>query len=511
MPQPTSNPSARNLLSSFRSRLITRTLLLLLLAGTAGIGFIRRASAATIELPTELVQDKIRGGLLGHLLGDLNGLKHEMKYIAEPGNVSEYTPSLPEGAWTDDDTDFEWVYIVAMQARGVTLIPARDIPALWQRHINRLFWCANQYARQLMDLGIEPPLTGYVQFNPWSEFNISGQFVSESWGLISPGMPQTAARIGLNYTEVAISGEPAQTTQLFDAMIATAFLTDNLDRILDAGSEAVDPKSVVSQVVRDVRAWHAQHPHDWRASRQLVKDKYSRFNGAMRDRNGFELNTASVIGALLYGQGDYVRTSIAAFNFGWDADNNAATACTIVGVLKGAKWMLSQSWNIKDLYRNTSRDNMPMNETLTNFGDRLVALAERVITERNGRIVTHDGRPFYQIQLEDPANLEVLPDPAVLTARLRTTLKPEIDEGILRGTNKQQLARAAYEAICLDLAQSFRDQHAREWALSIEALNGFPKVVGVLFFEADTPFGDVLRQRALAAGLNKPDKGVKIW
>ncbi len=41
------------------------------------------------------------------------------------GNVTEYTPSLPDGAWTDDDTDFEWVYILAMQARGVTRIPAK--------------------------------------------------------------------------------------------------------------------------------------------------------------------------------------------------------------------------------------------------------------------------------------------------------------------------------------------------------------------------------------------------
>ena len=104
-------------------------------------------SGETVELSATIVQDKIRGGLLGHLLGDLNGLKHEMKYIAEPGNVTEYTPGLPEGAWTDDDTDFEWVYIVAMQERGVTMIPPGDIPDLWQKHINRLFWCANQYAR----------------------------------------------------------------------------------------------------------------------------------------------------------------------------------------------------------------------------------------------------------------------------------------------------------------------------------------------------------------------------
>ena len=43
-----------------------------------------------------------------------------------------------------------------------------------------------------------PPLTGRIAINPWADFNLSGQFVSETWGLISPGMPQTAARIGIH-------------------------------------------------------------------------------------------------------------------------------------------------------------------------------------------------------------------------------------------------------------------------------------------------------------------------
>ncbi|MBN1360492.1 MAG: ADP-ribosylglycohydrolase family protein [Sedimentisphaerales bacterium] len=68
---------------------------------------------------------------------------------------------------------------------------------------------------------------------------------------------------------------------------------------------------------------------------QRSSRKASRFNGATRDRNGFELNAVGVIAALLHGQSDYVKTAMAAFNFGWDADNNAATACTITGVLKG--------------------------------------------------------------------------------------------------------------------------------------------------------------------------------
>ena len=44
---------------------------------------------------------------------------------------------------------------------------------------------------------MEPSGYGIRVFNPWAEFNISGQFLCETYGLISPAMPQTAAKIGL--------------------------------------------------------------------------------------------------------------------------------------------------------------------------------------------------------------------------------------------------------------------------------------------------------------------------
>lgn len=461
------------------------------------------ASAQVVEIRAEVLHDKIRGGLLGQLLGNLNGLPHEMKYIAEPGNVTEYVPALPGGAWTDDDTDIEWVHIVAMQRHGVTLLPPEDISALWKKHINDRIWCANLYTRQLMDIGMHPPLTGMVQFNPWSDFNISGQFAAEMFALIAPGMPRTASRIGLHYTRVTICGEPAQTTQLFNAMIATAFVTDDLQRILDAGVSALDPNSVIRSIVNDVRAWHKQHPDDWRATRRLVKEKYSFHDGAMRDRNGFELNTASAIAALLYGEGDYIKTSITAFNFGWDADNNAAIGTTIIGIIKGADWMMSQGWNIKDQYRNTTRAGMPMDETITSFGDRLIALAGQVIVEQGGKKTTRDGKTFYQINVEQTANVEPLSDGAADGARLRAAMQSEIEDGILRGTSDQQRARAAYQAICLDLAQSLREKHPKQWAEALDALNGYPKLGWTLFYVSDIPAGEELSERAIAAGMKR--------
>jgi len=271
-----------------------------------------------VEMSAEKLEDKIHGGLLAQLLGNLNGLAHENKYYDEPGNVREYTPGLPDGARTDDDTDIEWVYIVAMQRERTAMLAPQQITELWKKHINQRIWCSNLYVRRLMDIGIDPPLTGSLALNPWANFNISGQFVCESFGLVAPAMPQTAARIGLNYTHVSIDGEPAQTTQLFTAMIATAFVTDDIDAIIDAGVASVDPDSAIVPIISDVRLWHKEHPDDWRMTRRLVRDKYTLYESRTRNQNGYELCTAATVASLLYGDGDLAETLICAFNFGWD-------------------------------------------------------------------------------------------------------------------------------------------------------------------------------------------------
>ena len=464
-----------------------------------------------MELSGEQLRDKIRGGLLGQMLGNLNGLKHEMKYINDPGNVVEFTPGLPEGAFTDDDTDFEWVYIVEMQGTNTILLPPDRIAQLWKSRINRRIWCSNEYARQLMDLGLNPPLTGRSELNPWADFNISGQFLCETFGLIAPAMPQTASRIGLNYTTVAIDLEPAQTTQLFTTMIATAFITKSLDSILDAGVSATDPKSELREIVADVRKWHKQYPDDWRTTRRLVKEKYSRHKGGMRDRNGYELITASTIGALVYGQGDLAKTLMTAFNFGWDADNSAATAGTIVGVMKGYRWMLAQGWPIVDRYKNTTRQEMPNDETITSFADRLIDLAEKVIIDGGGQRLRVDGRTVYKIQSEEPGNIMPLPDSEEQTTRLRKDLKTKIEADILSESSDQQRARAAYLAICLDFAEDMQKQDPTAWADSIKMLGNYENVIQAIYYQANVPRGIQLRKRATAAGLKKPAKRKKLW
>lgn len=464
----------------------------------------------TVEVSAEKLRDKIRGGLLGQILGNLNGIPHEMDYIHEPGAVENYVPALLEGARTDDDTDFEWVYILEMQRRDKLFLSPEEIAQLWRERINRRIWCSNQYARQLMDIDLAPPLTGNVLLNPWAEFNISGQFLCETFGLLGPGMPQTASKLGLNYTRVAIDGEPAQTTHLFNTMIATAFFTDDVEEILSAGVAALDSKSELIEIIKNVQMWHKEYPDDWKQTRLKVKDTYSQVDGAMRDKNGYELNTASTIAALLYGGGDFAMTLQHAFNFGWDCDNTAATSGTIIGVTKGYRWMMAQGWQIVDRYKNTTRDNMPMDETITSFADRLIDLSEKVILDHGGQRIRKEGQIVYLIPQESPANVAPFYENMHLRDQMVSELESDIQKDIL-SKNAKNKARGAYIAVCLELAEKFEKSNPKAWKEALAALQKYDQVTQALFHHSPVPAAESLRAKALAAGIIAPAEKRRLW
>ncbi|MBE3070242.1 MAG: ADP-ribosylglycohydrolase family protein, partial [Planctomycetes bacterium] len=331
-------------------------------------------------------------------------------------------------------------------------------------------------------------------------FNISGQFVCECFGLVAPAMPQTAARIGLHYTHVSIDGEPAQTTQMFTAMIATAFVESDVAKIVEAGVAAVDPGSRVHGVARDVQRLWKEHPRDWRELRRRIHATYATAGG-MRDANGYELNTACVLAALLYGGGNFVESLRLAFNLGYDADCNAATVGAVIGVVRGRKWMDAQGWNLRDVYRNTSRPGMPTDETLTAFGNRLTRVAGQVVVEAGGHAVTADGRVILRIPRQTPANVEPLARPADRLAELRQAAVPGLRKDL--AGSAEDRARAAYLALCLGEADALRRDMPQEWARAVTALRDHAKLVKAMAAGGPDP-AVAGRFKAYAAALDAP-------
>src|SRR5690606_28981134 len=254
---------------------------------------------------------------------------------------------------------------------------------------------------------------------------LSGQFLSETFALLAPGMPQTASKIGLHYTQVAIGQESAQATQFFCSMIAVAFIEDDIRKIIQWGIAALDEKSIIRDIARDVVDWQRQYPNEWRKTWELIHEKYKQ-DTWIESYNGYGLNAAAVVAALLYGNGDFAKTLEYAFNFGWDADCNAATAGTIVGTVKGYKWIMSQGWQIVDRYTNTTREHMPMDETITSFADRLIELFEMVNDLNGGKRFRAEGVLSYSIPAERPALVAVLEGTEAQQQALAVDLRNEV-------------------------------------------------------------------------------------
>jgi hypothetical protein len=368
------------------------------------------ASRATADISRVELLDRIHGGWAGMLIGGLEGLPHEFKYKEQPRDTLPEFTLLEKGARADDDNDFEWPHLFFMDQEGTLKLPYPRLVEIWKANMNSGIWVANKKARDLMDQGVVPPETGSVARNPHAWYNLSGQFCVESYGLIAPGMPQTAADIGLHYTRIAVSEEPLQAAPFWSSLIALrAFHQGPMDDALQQATAAVDPKSAMAEVVADARKAFQAHPGDWKAARQEIDAKW-RVQRQWND-NSTPVNGAAVCLALLYGRDDFYQTLQYAMALGYDADCNAATAGAIVGVRLGFQRIAAlPQFKMPDRYVNKTRPQLPAESKVSEQAETLLRVAERVILANGGETITIASQPGYRVKLQQPRLIEPLPE-----------------------------------------------------------------------------------------------------
>jgi hypothetical protein len=376
--------------------------------------------AGTIELTRNQIGDRIRGGWTGMLIGGIEGLAHEFKYIQEPRPELPEYPFLPQGARTDDDNDFEWTHLFFMDKEDVIKIPYPRLVEIWKANMNTGLWCANQQARKLMDQGFVPPETANPARNSFAPYNLAGQFCTESYGMIAPGMPQTAAEIGLHYARVSVSGEPLQAAQYWPALISMVAVSDrSLEELMRDCLAGVDPRSAQAEAVQEAIKLFHQHPTDWKAARQFFHEKWycpkerpwnPNAQPLKWNDNSTPLNGAMVILALLYGGGDFYKTGQYAMALGYDADCNAATACAVVGTRIGfsAIERLPQ-YHMPDHYLNLTRPQLPKECKVSEQAAVMLRLGEKLILANGGQRLSSNGEVRYRVRLQTPRLLQPLP------------------------------------------------------------------------------------------------------
>lgn len=256
-----------------------------------------------------------------------------------------------------------------------------------------------------------PPETGSSAHNPHAGYNLSGQFCVESYGLVAPGMPRTAADLGLHYARIAVSGEPLQAAQFWTTLVSLMPLHDGpVDAAIDVAYAAVDPASAMAEVVVDARHLHHAHRDDWKAARRAIHEKWvveRKWN-----QNSTPANGALVLLALLYGEGDFYRTLQYAMALGYDADCNAATAGAVLGARLGFRHVAGlPQFRMPDRYVNQTRPSLPAECPVSAQAAVLLRVCERIILANGGEAISVDGAPGYRILLQAPALTEPLARP----------------------------------------------------------------------------------------------------
>ncbi|WP_341225505.1 ADP-ribosylglycohydrolase family protein [uncultured Arcticibacterium sp.] len=410
------------------SKLLLLTCIHIILTGSSSFG----QAVQTIE--KQELRDKIEAYCLGQLVGNYIGFPFENTYKEEPIPIlidryytikdlqtqnllmnendrrahGDIMADAMGGAWSDDDTDIEFVTLHAVEKYGLD-INYSEITEMWKAHINRFIWGANRRARDLMEDGVLPPKTGNKENNPhW--YRITSQLVNEIWSVFYPGMPDHAAERAEWGAKIMCDDWAVHATQAYAVMYSAAFFEKDVNKLVAQAANSLPTNSPYKRGILDVIKWHKQHK-DWYTTRQLIHDNYYEYVDDFKVPDPYlssVVNGLAGVMAILYGQGDFLKTVAISVSAGYDCDNQAATCGGLLGVINGTKGIPEDlllelpsrgKWEVpfNNTYINYSRDDLPNYNTISDIVDRILAITEQAIVEKGGHKYQKDGKTFYQI------------------------------------------------------------------------------------------------------------------
>jgi hypothetical protein len=319
------------------------------------------------------------------------------------------------GAWSDDDTDIEFVTLHAVEKYGLD-ITYPEITEMWVTHINDHIWCANRFARDLMEKGLVAPHTGRKENNEeW--FQIDPQLVNEIWSVFYPGMTKLAAKRADWAAHITNDDWGTHPTIAYGAMISAAFFEKDVEKLVQIGIEAAPDEGPYAEGIRDVVKWHKEYDN-WRDTRKEIHNKYYKYK-----KGSYEAPVSVVsslqnglcgIMAILYGEGDYMKTVGIASSAGYDCDNQAATCAALIGIRNGLSGLgdkpiditiniaSQQEWKVpfNNMYCNFTRDGLPTRTPIDEIVERIAKISKTAILENGGRMELRDGKPVYIINCD---------------------------------------------------------------------------------------------------------------
>lgn len=291
------------------------------------------------------LQDKIKGGWAGQVIGCTYGGPTEFRYkgkmIADSIQILWdeerclwYYQNSP-GLY--DDVYMDLTFVDVFEKEGLDA-PAKS-HALAFANAEYNLWHANQAARYNILNGIMPPESGYWLYNPHSD-DIDFQIEADFAGLMAPGMVNTATEICDKVGHIMNYGDGWYGGVYVAAMYSLAFVSNDVDFVVTEALKTIPEESGFYKCMSDVIKWHSEFPDDWTQTWNLVEKNWSNDigcpDGVFNDFNiDAKINAAYILVGLLYGEGDYSKTLDVSTRCGQDSDCNPASAGGILGTMLG--------------------------------------------------------------------------------------------------------------------------------------------------------------------------------
>ncbi len=300
--------------------------------------------------------DRVAAGWLGKCLGGLIGMPYEgvpaMPFELTPDRV--VIPNVP-----NDDLELQLIWLTALREHGMAL-NAEIMGEYWRKFIPR---GCDEYSIAIRNLrrGIRPPESGFHE-NFFTD-GMGAAIRSELWAMVFAGRPELAAQFSIADASVDHWEEGVWAEILTARLEAEAFRESDLRLLLRRALAPLPENSRVRQAVADaLNRYEAGTPEA--TARQELQCRWDHPNFT-----DCAMNCAYIACALLYGEGDFVRTILGAVNFARDTDCTAATCGAVLGILGGTE-------RIPEGWRNQVQDRLALSDFVSAVPDIPRTLSE---------------------------------------------------------------------------------------------------------------------------------------
>ncbi|MFE0017622.1 ADP-ribosylglycohydrolase family protein [Mesorhizobium sp. NPDC059054] len=301
-----------------------------------------------MSIPADYL-NRVYAGVLGKLIGVYLGRPFEnwryKEILQKLGPITYYVHDrlgVPLVV-TDDDVAGTFAFPRALDDYGISSsLSSEDIGRAWLNYIveerSILWWggagnSTEHTAWLNLARGIPAPASGSIETNGATVAEqIGAQIFIDGWALVSPGNPAQAAKLARAAGLVSHDGEAVNAAVLWAAMEAEAFLSRDVDHLLDTGLSYIPKDSLIAKLVSDIRQWTSGN-QDWEATRQKIEDNYGydKYPGNCH----VVPNHALMIMALLHAPHDFQRGQMIVNTSGWDTDCNAGNLGCLHGIMLG--------------------------------------------------------------------------------------------------------------------------------------------------------------------------------